>query len=225
MPSILIEDLKMKNKKDLYLSLAMLSSFVIWTLLVIFVDVSDIGPLGSSVGLARVNSLFRDLFGVNFTLYIITDYLGIVPIVIAAFFGFLGLGEWIKRKNIKKVDRDILLLGGLYFATVAAFLLFECLEINYRPVLIDGHLEASYPSSTTLLTLCVMPSAAMQVRRRIKNLFAQRFLCVLITVFTAFTVVFRILSGVHWFSDIVGGVLLAAGLVLAYRFFSRSNGE
>ncbi len=215
----------MKNKKDLYLSLAMLSSFVIWTLLVIFVDVSDIGPLGSSVGLARVNSLFRDLFGVNFTLYIITDYLGIIPIVIAAFFGFLGLGEWIKRKNIKKVDRDILILGGLYFATAAAFLIFECLEINYRPVLIDGHLEASYPSSTTLLALCVMPSAAMQVRVRIKNSFTKRFLCVLITVFTAFTVVFRILSGVHWFSDIVGGMFLSAGLVLAYRFFSRSNGE
>jgi undecaprenyl-diphosphatase len=99
---------------------------------------------------------------------------------------------------------------------MTAYILFEYIVINRRPVLINGCLEASYPSSTTLLVLCVMPSAIMQIKDRIKNRKIRYFIVTLITIFIAFMVVGRLISGVHWITDIIGGVLLSSGLVTMY---------
>ena len=104
---------------------------------------------------------------------------------------------------------------------LAAYLFFEIVVINYRPTLIDGYLEASYPSSTTMLGMCVMPTAMMQLRTRIKNRVFRRCVMVLIAVFMAFMVIGRLISGVHWFTDIVGGALLSAGLVMIYYSVSK----
>jgi undecaprenyl-diphosphatase len=95
--------------------------------------------------------------------------------------------------------------------------LFEVAVVNYRPVLINGLLEASYPSSTTMLVMCVMPTAAMQLHARIKKRLLRQSVIFLIIAFTSFMVIGRLISGVHWFSDIIGGALLSAGLVLMYH--------
>ena len=147
-------------------------------------------------------------------LYILTDWLGLVPVCFGFGFALLGLTQWIGRKSILKVDRSILVLGGFYLAVLAVYLFFEACPVNFRPVLIDGRLEASYPSSTTVLVLCVMATAALQLKARMKN---SRQMVAAITAFSAFMVLARLLSGVHWVTDILGGILLSAGLVLLYR--------
>ena len=190
--------------------------FVLWTVLVSVVDVRAIGPNGSSVGFATLNGYVHDLTGVNMRLYSITDWLGLVPIGVALGFATLGLVQWIKRKSLFKVDRGILALGGFYVAVMAVYILFEFVIINSRPTLIDGYLEASYPSSTTMLVMCVMPTAMMQLRTRIKNNGLKQCVMILITVFTAFMVIGRLASGVHWITDIIGGALVSAGLVITY---------
>lgn len=203
--------------KKICISLGLLASFVLLTVLVIVIDVKAIGPNGSNVGFATINGYFHNLTGVNMTLYTITDWLGLVPIAFGFGFGMLGLIQWIKRKNILKVDGSILTLGVFYIATMAVYILFEYLVINYRPVLINGYLEASYPSSTTMLATCVMPTAIMQINERIESKILRRLVAVLITAFTVFMVVGRLISGVHWLSDIIGGVLFSLGLVLLYH--------
>ena len=206
-----------KNKWiELWLGIGFAVAFIIWTVLLRSVDLRDIGPLETTVGLGGLNEWVHGLTGVNMTLYNVTDWAGLVPIAVAACFALLGLAQWIKRKNIFKVDRSILALGLFYIAVIGAYLLFEALVINYRPVLIEGRLEASYPSSTTLLTVCVMTTAAIQLWGRIKSRALAVGAVSLITVFTAFTVVGRVLSGVHWITDIIGGGLLSAALVLVY---------
>ena len=207
-----------KDRKLLYGSLAFLAAFAIWTVLVCCVDVQTIGPEESSVGFAAVNGAFHNLTGVHWTLYTITDWLGLVPIGTALGFAVLGLVQLIQRKALRKVDRSILALGGFYLAVMAFYVLFEKAVVNYRPVLIEGVLEASYPSSTTMLALCVMPTAAMQLKARVRSGLARSVILGLIAVFTAFMVFGRLLSGVHWLSDIIGGVLLSEGLVCAYAF-------
>ena len=194
----------------------LLSLFVLWTAAVCFVDVQPVGPNGSKVGFATINAFFHNLTGVHFDLYVITDWLGLVPIVVCMGFGMLGLVQWIKRKKLLAVDADILALGAYYLLVMAMYNLFEYCTINYRPVLIDGFLEKSYPSSTTMLVLCVMPTAVMQFRARIKNPGGRGVITVAIWAFVVFMVAGRLLSGVHWFSDIVGGALLSAGLVMLY---------
>ena len=199
----------------------MLAVFVLWTVLICFVDVQAIGPEGSSVGFSTMNGFIHELTGVNWFLYTVTDWLGLVPIGVAFGFAVLGLVQWIKRKSLLKVDRSILTLGGFYIVVMAVYILFEIVVINYRPTLINGHLEASYPSSTTMLVMCVMPTAMMQLRARIKNDLFRRCVMFAIAVFIAFMVIGRLVSGVHWISDIIGGVLLSAGLVMMY--YSVSN--
>lgn len=198
----------------------LLLAFVLWTILISLVDVRPIGPEGSSVGFAGWNQLVHKLTGVHFLLYHITDWLGLVPFGICGIFGVLGLVQWIKRKSICKVDHSILVLGGFYVVTIAAYLLFENVVINYRPVLIEGVLEVSYPSSTTMLTMCVMPTAIMQCDSRIKNQKIRKVVSGVMWAFTVFMVVGRLISGVHWISDIVGGALLSAGLVMMYTFMA-----
>lgn len=205
----------MNNKTKF--GLAMLAAFVLWTWAVCVVDVQPIGPLGSPVGFARLNGSVRDLVGVRMGLYDLTDRLSVIPLGLVGFLGLWGLVQWIRRKSLARVDRSLLMLGGFYLAVLACYGLFEMWTINYRPVLIDGLPEGSYPSSTTMLSLCVMPTAWIQLRDRISSPLLRRSLGWLTAGFTAFLVVGRVLSGVHWLSDIIGGMLLSGGLLGIYR--------
>lgn len=205
------------KKRSIILPVCFLMAFLLWTILVCFADVKQIGPNGSSVGLATVNGFTHKLFGVNMGLYVITDWLGLVPVGFMFGFAALGLIQWIKRKGISKVDRSILLLGAFYILVLAAYLLFEEFVVNYRPVLINGYLEASYPSSTTMLVMCVIPTSIMQLRTRIQKKSARNIVCFMLAAFVVFMVIGRLVSGVHWLSDIIGGVLISAGLDLLYK--------
>lgn len=206
----------MKKKKLLILGASLCFSFVLWTCLVRAVDVGSIGPNGSSVGFSRLNGFVHNAIGTNMTLYVITDWIGLVPIFTALGFAALGLWQWTFRKKLSLVDKSIIVLGIFYIAVVAVYIFFELVPINYRPVLIDGNLEVSYPSSTTMLVMCVMPTALMQLRARIKNSTLRACVSVIIIVFIAFTVIGRLLSGVHWLTDILGGVIFSAGTVTVY---------
>lgn len=210
---------KTKNSARLWISIAALLGFLLWTAAICLIDVQAIGPNGSKVGLATLNGFFHRLTGVHLRLYVITDWLGLVPVGFCFGFALLGLIQWIKRKSPFKADYSILVLGGFYIVVFGAYLFFETFVINYRPVLIDGYLEASYPSSTTLLVLCVMPTSLMELGNRIKNPIFKKVVKGAITVFIIFMVVGRLLAGVHWLTDIIGGGLLSLALVEAYRFF------
>lgn len=209
--------MKKKNQKNFCIAICMLIAFVMWTVAIRFVDVQAIGPQESSVGFATINQFVHNLTGLHMSLYTITDWLGLVPLMFVMGFGTLGLIQWIKRKHLLKVDYSILVLGGFYIVVMAAYVLFEVLVINYRPVLINGILEASYPSSTTMLVMCVMPTAIMQFDTRIKNDVLKRCVTYAITAFIVFMVIGRLVSGVHWFTDIIGGALFSTGLVLMHR--------
>lgn len=209
------------NQKTLYTAICTLAVFVLWTIAIQYVDVKAIGPQNSSVGLATLNQFIHNLTGVNMSLYTITDWLGLVPFVFAIGFALLGFIQWIKRKRILKVDYSILVLGGFYVLVIAMYIFFELCVVNYRPILINGVLEASYPSSTTMLVMCIMPTAIMQFNNRIKNEALKKLISVLIIVFILFMVVGRIFSGVHWITDIIGGTMLSCGLVMLYCFVSK----
>ena len=208
------------RKKLFFMGAGFLGAFVLWTVLVSYVDVRAIGQNASSVGFATLNGNVHNLTGVNMFLYTITDWLGLVPIGVAFGFAVLGLVQWVGRKSLFKVDRSILALGGFYIIVLAIYIFFEIVVINYRPVLIDGYLEASYPSSTTMLVMCVMPTAMMQLHARIKSDMFRRCVLISIAAFTAFMVIGRLASGVHWLTDIIGGALVSAGLVITYASVS-----
>ena len=223
--------MKKENRGTLWAALGCLGAFAVWTAAVRCVDVQPIGPQGSCVGFARLNGAVHELTGVHLPLYVLTDWLSVIPAGIVLGFAVLGLTQWIKRKRLLAVDRSILVLGGFYGLVLGAYAFFEKVVINFRPVLLDGVLEPSYPSSTTVLVLCVMPTAMLQMKERISHEKTRRGVGLAMAAFTVFVVAGRFFSGVHWFTDIVGGVLLSVGLVLLYSFvldgghLSANNGK
>ena len=205
------------RKASLRSGILLLILFAVWTVLVQNVDVQNAGQTGTEVGLATLNIWFHDLTGVHMMLYTITDWLGLVPVIICLAFGVMGFVQMIQRKSPLKVDADLILLGVYYIVVIAGYLIFEELPVNYRPVWIEGRLEASYPSSTTLLVLSVIPALTFQARRRLKNVRLNRAIRIGSAGFSLFMVVGRMLSGVHWITDIIGAILLSSGLFCIYR--------
>ena len=209
--------MKRKNQRNLWIAVGLFVAFVLWTVLITFVDVQPIGPEGSEVGFASLNGFMHELLGEHMLLYTITDWLSLVPLFVVLFFGGIGLAQLVKRKSLGKVDRSILLLGIFYLLVAAAYVFFEAVTINYRPVLINGHLEGSYPSSTTMLVMCVMLTSVGLFRRFIPNDAVRKTVCGVTVLFTVFMVGGRLISGVHWITDIIGAVLLSGGLIMAYH--------
>lgn len=207
----------MKNRRSLCIGGIFVAMFVFWTLLILTIDVQPVGQNGTDIGFAVFNTAFHEMTGVNMTLYTITDWLGLVPIFICMVFGIIGLHQLINRKSLFKVDKDIIILGIYYIIVILAYLIFEMIPINYRPIPIEGIMEASYPSSTTLLVLSVMPTLIDQTDRRISDGIIKKLIDIFAVLFSLFMVIGRLVSGVHWFTDIVGSVLLSTGLFGLYR--------
>ena len=209
--------MKTKERKLLILGIGFIIAFALWTWLIQIIDVKATGVNGTEIGFATINTWFHSVTGANMTLYNITDWLGLVPIFICVFFGGVGFIQLIKRKSLFKVDFDIIILGVYYVIVISGYLIFEMIPINYRPILINGFLEASYPSSTTLLVLSVMPTLIFQANRRLKNTILKKTIAIIAEIFTIFMVVGRLVSGVHWLTDIIGSILLSAGLFYIYK--------
>ena len=191
--------------------------FGIYTLVVAIVGVEPIGPQGSAVGLASLNGPFRDLVGVNWDFYEITDLLGLVPLGLLAVFFVQGLVQLIRRRSLLRVDRDLLVLGLYYLLVFLLYAFFEVIEINARPVLIEGVLETSYPSSTTMLAMATLPAVGMHLCQSLAGRTPRIVLMVDCWLLTAIMVILRVLSGVHWLTDILGGAILSLALLTFYR--------
>ena len=203
------------KKRNLLFSVLFLFLAILFTILVQVVDVQAIGPNGSLVGFATINQLVFDTLKTNDTLYHLTERVGILPIFIALLYALVGFGELIKTKDLRKVDKNLLSLAVFYIVVIGVYVLFEIYEVNYRPILMDGVLEASYPSSHTMMAICICGSSLFISKRIFKAQFAKvlNLLSILVMIFL---VVGRLVSGVHWFTDILGGILISGALLMIF---------
>ena len=184
-----------------------------FTVLVKVVDVKQVGVNETSIGFATVNQFVLNFFGVNMVWYHITDWLGLVPIFMAMAYALIGLIHLVKRKSLFKVDKEIIILGIFYVVVIAWYLFFEKVIVNYRPVLMDGFIEASYPSSHTLMTICLCGSSII-VNRKLFNNKITKFMNILSIAIILITIIGRLISGVHWFTDIIGGSFISIALLM-----------
>ena len=192
---------------------------VVLIALVRLVDVAPIGAQGTRIGLSHLNQFIFDLFGVNMLWYHITDWLGIAAILTAFVFAVTGLVQLIKRRSLLKVDRKILSLGGLYIVVIGLYILFENVIINYRPIIMpdNTHPEASFPSSHTMLVCVIMGSAVMLINKYIKNKTLNKTLRAICFAIIGITIIGRLIAGVHWFTDILGGIMISVTLLSLYK--------
>ena len=202
----------MNKKKNFCISTILILLAVVFTILVKIVDVKQVGVNGTSIGFATVNQFVFETIGVNMIWYHVTDWLGLVPIFIAMEYGLIGLIQLIKRKSLFKVDKEIIILGLFYVVVISIYIFFEKVIVNYRPILMNGFLEASYPSSHTLMTICLCGSSII-VNKKMFNNKITKLMNMLSLIIIFITVIGRLISGVHWFTDIVGGIFISIALL------------
>lgn len=199
--------------------------FMILTGLLVYVDVKPIGLGGSSVGLATINQFVFDKIGKSVFWYNLTEILGKIAILYVIGFGIYGLVQWLDRQKLRRVDKDLIALAVLYLLIALHYIVFEQFIVNFRPLLVTNEVEASYPSSHTMLLICVMVSGIMQFHSRIHNKVLRIVAEVFSLLVMVVTVVGRLLSGVHWFTDILGAVLLSAALLCFYYALAKRMKE
>lgn len=202
----------MKNIRNIIMSVIMTVFSVVFVYLVKTVDVKAIGPNKSSVGFSGINKAYADLVGSNMTIYKLTEIFGLLVFIIVGIYGLIGIYQLFKRKSLFKVDREIIGLGILYVLMISVYLIFDKIAINYRPIIIDGELEPSFPSSHTMLAICTCVSSLMVYKKYVPSKFNY---LVLFSTVLLLTLVFlgRTISGVHWISDILGGVIISLTLL------------
>ncbi|MBQ6510877.1 phosphatase PAP2 family protein [Candidatus Saccharibacteria bacterium] len=209
----------MQRKKNLFYAIFFSILAVIFTILTKNIDVKPIGPESSAVGFATWNLAVHQGFGFNETLYKITEILGYLLFGFVLVYAILGLAQLVKRKSFFKVDRGIICFGALILAMLAVYVLFDKLALNFRPVILDGELEPSYPSSHTLFALCIAGGVILLNKGTFANSKFAKIISIAAMFLASFTVVGRMLSGVHWITDILGGILISAALVSIYNLF------
>lgn len=207
----------MKENKNMFITAGVLFGvFLLFTIMVAFIDVQPIGPEESMVGFAKLNGSIAESHPYDSFAYKLSEVLGFFAIFTVVVFGLFGAMQLYFRKSLAKVDKDLYALAGLYVGVLICYIIFEKLALNYRPVMIDEVLEASYPSSHTMLSVAFVSAAIQQFSMRLKNKQTRDIVIGLLLGDGLGIIISRYMAGVHWFTDIVGGIILAAAWFVLY---------
>ena len=209
----------MKKQGYIYLIVAcvLLAAFVALTICLLFVDVRAAGESGAEVGFATINQKVWQAIGQSAAALTVSEVCGLCMIAAVGAFGVTGLVQVIRRKGFLRADKELYVMAGGLVLLAAAYVFFEIFVVNCRPVLDEGELAASYPSSHAMLATAVAGMGMAYLHSRQRKGVLINVLIGLLNGVSVATVACRLLGGVHWLSDIVGGVLLGMVIVYAYR--------
>ena len=208
------------KKRNLIITILLLVSSIIFIVLLKRVDIKCDAINNSCIGFATINQFVFNKIGVNMTWYVITDWLGIIIILMSMVYAIIGFKQLIKRK----IDKEIIILGLFYIVVISIYILFEKYIINYRPILMNENLEASFPSSHTLMTICLCGSSIIINNRLFKNKFT-KIVNIILVFIIIIMIIGRLISGVHWFTDIIGGILISSFLLMLFYLILNLNNK
>lgn len=199
----------------LVLAVVLFVAFAAFTYLVRTYDVAPVGYNGAEVGFSKLNAATHEMFPGDDGSYELTKILGYICLIAVAVNGLEAAIDFFRNKGRISRMHKRNVITCIYYVVVGGFyVLFEFVVINTRPI----SAEASYPSSHTMLALCVLYSVFVLLGfSSWRYKFMASILRVICVVAMISMVVFRFLSGVHWLTDICGGILLSLSLMCLYR--------
>ena len=214
----------MKRKYWLTIILGVMA--VLLTVSLLFIDKKAVGPNGSEVGFAGLNTAVAGNITPSKTWDKISDVLIAGIVASGAIFAVMGLVQWIGRKSFKKVDWNIKMLGVVYAVLALLYVVFEKLiVINHRPLLVNEALEVSFPSTHTLIAVTLALTVVLTLKDYIKNKKVRVALTCGLVLLAIITAMGRILAGMHWTTDVLGGLLYGATLVSLYANLRKEKNE
>lgn len=185
----------------------------ILTILVKTVDIYYNVITKSNIGLYSLNKLFLNNNEFQF-LKIISEIIFIICLLIIVIIGAMLIINYIKTKAINKKQKNFLIY--LFILFIIWVLFDKVLIINYRPIVVDGKIEGSYPSTHIMVITYTLLSLSYLLENKVN----QKMKYILSIIFILITFSGRVLSLMHWFTDGLCGLLV--GLTF-YLLFLRSN--
>lgn len=205
-----------------------LALFAVLTASALFIDVAPIGPQGSSVGLSSINGAVFATLGSNDLADKTSDLLLVLSVLVCGAFAALGLTQLARTRSLSGVDPALIRLALAYLTLAVLYVGFEFVTLNYAPVLDEGQLKSSFPSSHTLATVAVFAMSPITLRAlganpqttnpKLCNPATPSIAGAMSAVFILAAVVLRVLSGQHWLTDVIAGVLLALCVTALYAW-------
>lgn len=207
-----------KKKTCITMACLFMGLYIVLLVMLYSVDVTFEGVNGSRIGLSGINIPIRDAIGTNMIFYNISKYVGALGIALVGVLAVWFLVRIIREKSLKALTRKEYELGVLYLLTCVLYVVFSKIVINYRPIIKwdEEGPESSFPSTHAMIAVVIFGSFCCIAGNYIKNEKLCKLIRILCVILAVLVIVGRMLSGVHWFTDIVGGVLVALSLVFAY---------
>lgn len=211
----------MKAKYYLIVCATLLVAFLALWCCVVFVDVQRVGANDTTLGLASVNLAVFLLLGQDATWDYVTDWLTVVCILVGASVGAKAFFQAVMRKSVKKVDTELYVVLGCYLLALAFVALFEIVPVNYRPLLAQGNLQASFPSTHALICIVSVGETLFTATFRKCRKPLQLTICALFALCCVAVCLGRLLAGAHWLTDVVASVLLGGAIVALCGFLCQ----
>lgn len=207
------------NKKTAgIISLCCLLGFIVLLIVVKTVNVKT-NALGIEVGLYSINNSL--LPSVSITEFgSLSDILMLISFVFFGIVGLMGISEFLKKRSLRKVNHIYYLYVCMLLLIVIIYLFFEIVTVNYRPILIDGVKEASFPSSHIFITSSLVLCSCYVFSKYIGKNYSKSLyiISIIMIIFVTFG---RLLSKNHWFTDCIAGLLISFVLYFGFVFFDK----
>lgn len=204
-----------QGKKWFLAALILTAVFVVLTITVKYVDQKNIGS--QVIGWATINLWWRDIIGVRNFWQIASHIFAAITLIILVMFLVWQAIALLRRKSFRTMPRHWWFFDLTLIALALCYIVFQIMVINFRPLLIDGVAELSYPSSHVLLLATLWPVFILTLSREVKSRPWLRVASVIGIIVMTVGIIARLLSGYHWFTDIIGGIMLGAVLTCWYQ--------
>ena len=143
---------------------------------------------------------------------LITNIILILSLIALGAFAVLGLVQWIKRKSLKKVDKQLRwfpLPLALMAATYVVFDKFLPKFFDFMPTRPNGSGEPSFPSTHVMIVATIFFITTIILPKYIKNKVVRIILELLMVIGLALTCTGRVMANMHTPIDVLGGIAFA----------------